>query len=285
MIRAAAARPRGAAEVVQRLGRVGDEHVRPVDRLADDRARRAGGEGLVDEAMTVGRLALQRDEQVARPDLARIEGDARRLEIAMRRVPPVASAISARGPQRAHAAHSRATATSSNGSTRSPTIWPCSWPLPASRTMSPAPASAIAARIASRRPADLARAGRAGQDVAPDRGRILAARIVVGDDDQVGEPRRDRAHLGALADVAVAAGAEHDDQPAPGMRPQRLDRRFDRVGRVRIIDIDRRAGAGDHRPLEPAAHRLDAAPDWRASASSSPPVAITSPAAVSALAA
>ena len=123
--------------------------------------------------------------------------------------------------------------------------------------MSPGPASATAAAIASRRPADLARAGRAGQDVAPDRGRILAARIVVGDDDQVGQPRRHRAHLGALADVAVAAGAEHDDQPVARMRPQRLDRRLDRIGRMGIIDIDRRAGAGDHRALEPAADRLD----------------------------
>ena len=133
--------------------------------------------------------------------------------------------------------------------------------------------------------ADLGRARRAGEHVAADRGRILAARIVVGDDHQVGEPRRRLAHLGALALVAVAAGAEDDDQPVPGMRPQRLDRRLDRVGRVGIIDIDRRAGAGDHRPLQPPAHRMDAGRDWPASPSSSPPVAITSPAAVSALAA
>ena len=38
---------------------------------------------LSTKQMPVGRLALQRDEQVARPDLARIEGDAGDLEVAM----------------------------------------------------------------------------------------------------------------------------------------------------------------------------------------------------------
>jgi hypothetical protein len=126
--------------------------------------------------------------------------------------------------------------------------------------MSSGPASAIAARdrLAAARPTSRAPG-------APSR---IARRIAAGSSlrglssvtiDHVGEPRRDRAHLGALAGVAVAAGAEDDDQPALGVRPERLDRRLDRVGRVRIIDIDRRAGAGDHRPLEPAAHRLDPA--------------------------
>src|SRR5438270_861254 len=63
------------------------------------------------------------------------------------------------------------------------------------------------------------RAGGALENVAADRGRILAARIVVGDDDEIGQPRRHRAHLGPLADVAVAAGAEDDDQPPARMRP------------------------------------------------------------------
>ena len=44
-------------------------------------------------------------------------------------------------------------------------------------------------------------------------GRVLAARIVVGDDDDVGQPRRDAAHFRPLALVAVAAGAEDGDQP------------------------------------------------------------------------
>ena len=91
-----------------------------------------------------------------------------------------------------HAAHSRATVTSSNGSTMSPTIWPCSCPLPAISTMSSGPAP-------RRSPRRSPRAGRRSR-VAPgapsstsraDRGRVLAARIVVGDDhhDRPAQPR------------------------------------------------------------------------------------------------
>jgi hypothetical protein len=83
--------------------------------------------------------------------------------------------------------------------------------------------------MASRRPGTSRASGRAAQDLAADRGGILAARIVVGDDRQVRQPRRHRAHLRTLADVAVAARAEHNDQPPVGMRPQRGDRRLDRV--------------------------------------------------------
>jgi hypothetical protein len=42
------------------------------------------------------------------------------------------------------------------------------------------------------------------------------------------------------------------------VRPQGLDRRFDRIGGVGVIDVDRRACAGDDRALEAAAHRMDA---------------------------
>ena len=72
--------------------------------------------------------------------------------------------------------------------------------------------------------------------------------------------RGDRAHVRALALVAVAAGAEHSDQAALDVRAERGDRGFDRIGGVGIIDIDRRAGAADHRALEPPAHRRNARP-------------------------
>ena len=49
---------------------------------------------------------------------------------------------------------------------------------------------------------------------------ILAARVVAGDDDAVGERRGDRAHLRALAGVAVAAAAEHADELAARERPR-----------------------------------------------------------------
>ena len=58
------------------------------------------------------------------------------------------------------------------------------------------------------------RAGRGGQDRGADRGRIFAARIVVGDDDAVGHLGGDRAHQRPLAGVAVAAAAEHHDELA-----------------------------------------------------------------------
>ena len=44
---------------------------------------------------------------------------------------------------------------------------------------------------------------------------ILAPRIVVGDDGEIGLIRRDAPHLGPLALVAVAAAAEHHDEPVP----------------------------------------------------------------------
>src|SRR3546814_6787235 len=50
------------------------------DGLADDRARRALAERLVDEAMAIGRLALHRDEQVAARHFAAVERPARNGE-------------------------------------------------------------------------------------------------------------------------------------------------------------------------------------------------------------
>src|SRR3546814_20848367 len=88
----------------------------------------------------------QRDEEIARRHRARVEGDALHGEVG---AGGVARGVGdgARGPQRVHAASSRATVTSSKGMMRMasprPTICPCSWPLPALQTMSSARASAI----------------------------------------------------------------------------------------------------------------------------------------------
>ena len=66
------------------------------------------------------------------------------------------------------------------------------------------------------------------------------ARVVGGHDRHVGEPPRHRAHLGALAAVAVAAAAEHHDQPPAAdelaRRPQHV---LERVGRVGVVDEHR----------------------------------------------
>ena len=46
--------------------------------------------------------------------------------------------------------------------------------------------------------------------------RVLGARVVGGDDGEVGEPGADRAHQRPLVAVAVAAAAEDADQPPAG---------------------------------------------------------------------
>src|SRR5699024_62814 len=59
-------------------------------------------------------------------------------------------------------------------------------------------------------------AGHLGVDALPDggadHGRVLGTGIVVGENDHIGFPRRGPAHVEALAAVAVAAGAEDDDE-------------------------------------------------------------------------
>ena len=64
--------------------------------------------------------------------------------------------------------------------------------------------------------ADLARASRRSEDFGADRSRRLAARIVVGDDHDIGLLGRDRAHDRPLALVPVAAAAEYADEAARG---------------------------------------------------------------------
>ena len=107
---------------------------------------------------------------------------------------------------------SRATRRSSNGIVRPASSWPCSWPLPAITTTSPA--SAPRQRGGSRAPVGLDHPrGRSmpGQDLGDDRVRILAARVVGRDDHAVGELLGHRAHQRALGAIAVAAAAEDDD--------------------------------------------------------------------------
>jgi hypothetical protein len=131
---------------------------------------------------------------------------------------------------------------------------------------------------------DFARARRSGEDVATDRGRVFAARIVVRDDRKIGHAGGDGAHLRSLADIAVAASAEDSDQPPLGVRAKRLDRAFQRVLGMGIVDIDRCAGARDNRPLEPPSNRLDSR-EIVERLLELPPVAITRAAAVSTFAA
>ena len=92
--------------------------------------------------------------------------------------------------------------------------------------------------------ADFGRACCRGQNSGADRGRALAARIVVGDDDAVGILLRDAAHDRPLAGIAVATGAEHHHQSAGGIGPQRLQRFRQRVRLVGVVDKYRGAVPG-----------------------------------------
>ncbi len=103
-------------------------------------------------------------------------------------------------------------------------------------------------------------AAEAGAQLGNDRGRILVARVVAGQDQHVRMGLRSRSHGRALARVAVAAGAEHaPESAAAAFRewPQRLQRVCDRIRRMRIVDHRERLSAirriADH--LQPARHR------------------------------
>ena len=73
--------------------------------------------------------------------------------------------------------------------------------------------------------------------------RILRARIVVGDDDLIGEFVGNGAHQRPLAGVAIAAAAEHAPQRAAAVFAQRRQRLGERVRRMRIVDHGQRLAA------------------------------------------
>ena len=97
---------------------------------------------------------------------------------------------------------------------------PCRRRRECRRRASPPTAVSIAAR---RSPISITlrrTAARAGENFAADGGGVFGARIVVGDIDDIGVARRDLAHQRTLAAIAIAAAAEHDDEPAPRERTQ-----------------------------------------------------------------
>ena len=163
---------------------------------------------------------------------------------------------------------SRSTWRSSKGRTTPAMSWPCSWPLPATRTVSPGSARATAAAMAAARSSNTATSPRswAGTSAAP--ASIVAriargsspAGVVGGQYGGVGEPGRGRAHRHPLVRVAVAAAAEHGVQLALGDLAQGAQDRFDGVRLVRVVDdgevglagVDALQAAGD------AGHRGDA---------------------------
>src|SRR3954469_7073892 len=77
------------------------------------------------------------------------------------------------------------------------------------------------------------------EDRRDDRVRVLAARVVGGDDHDVGVVAGHRAHERALRTVAVGAGAEGDDDAAGRQRPRGAQHVVERVRRVGVVDEDR----------------------------------------------
>src|SRR5882724_12047289 len=84
----------------------------------------------------------------------------------------------------------------------------------------------------------------AAEDGAGNGLRILGARIVVGDDDPIGQFVGNGAHDGTLPGVAVAAAPEHAPQCALAMLAQGSQRLGERVRRVCVVDHGRRFAAG-----------------------------------------
>ena len=116
----------------------------------------AGLEGARDVVVAVVRVALDGDEQVAGLERARVDRDAGRGPFERRGRRPRAPAPSSFGVQsgrvmRRSPAPPALSSASENGSTRSPTIWPVSWPLPAMTSASPGSSSLTPSRIASAR--------------------------------------------------------------------------------------------------------------------------------------
>src|SRR4029450_3302022 len=108
----------------------------------------------------VGTAARQGHEQLTGPDLARVDLDPGDHGVGVGRHQPAPGRLGdllegerdhAEAPSSTRSS-SAATSGSSKGTLRPPAnSWPCSWPLPATRTASPGPAMARAARMAARR--------------------------------------------------------------------------------------------------------------------------------------
>ncbi len=159
---------------------------------------------------------------------------------------------------------SRATSRSSNGIVRPASSCPGSWPLPAiddDVAFAGAPESARDRN----RPIRLDQRALPGacEDLLDDRERILAPRIVRGDEDDVGEARRDRTHERALLAIPVSTASEHADDAIRRERPRLGKDVLERLRRVRVVD-EHGEGLPFVDRLEPAGHSLemlDPAPD------------------------
>ena len=147
-----------------------------------------------------------------------------------------------RGPPSSPASSSARRGDRRTGASGRANSWPVSWPLPAISTTSPGPASCSAARIASP-PVHLHdervhRPNERREGLRDDRLGLLGPGVVARDDRQVRRRGRGRPHQRALAAIAVAPAAEHDDEHGRGPARARPGGRPEAVGRVRVVDED-----------------------------------------------
>ena len=107
--------------------------------------------------------------------------------------------------------------------------------------------------------------------------RILGARVVAGDDRQVGVARRDLAHHRALVAIAIAAAAEHARSAARAVSGRTAAMRaLQRVGRVRVVD-EHSTPRVVRDALEPPGHAATSASAARRSPRRGSPRAIAMP--------
>src|SRR5690606_36084641 len=90
-----------------------------------------------------------------------------------------------------------------------------------------------------------------GHDFGANFRRLLGARIIVGDDGDIGQTPRDLAHDRALATIAIAAAAEHNNDTTGGEGTNRLKHILQSLRLLRIIHIDLRSVLSGAREFKP----------------------------------
>ena len=216
--------------------------------------------GTGGKRVTVEFRSLERDEEVAGGQCAAVDGNARCAPLAAGKAAGGACRVGG-GPERG-AGHERdpprrrtalrATSASSNGIISLPTIWPVLVALAGEqRDVSGTQArDGLANGLAPL--GDLERVGTGLEDGGADRRRCFGARIVVGDDDGIGELGGGRAHQGALARIAVAAAAEQHHEAPLGVGTQRAEHGGQGVGGVGVVDEHRGAVRASRDELQSA---------------------------------
>ncbi len=128
-----------------------------------------------------------------------------------------------------------------------------SWPLPAMRRRSPRRRHGDALEDRARPVADIANPppGRGGENGAADRGGLLAARIIVGNDHDIGERAAISPMIGRLPASRSPPQPKTTTSRPPAKGRSAREHIFQRIGLMRVIDKDRRAVARADQ-LEPA---------------------------------